>query len=99
MSPRPARAQRCLALAGVLLLAGARAVSAAPPSYLERLPEQEIIYFLLPDRFARSDPEPETARGVDRLVTGYDPTDPRFYHGGSLRGVVRQLGYIQAAGK
>jgi glycosidase len=96
--PRPAHAPRRLALAAVLLLAGARAVGAAPPSYLERLPEQEIIYFLLPDRFAKSDPEPETARGVDRLVTGYDPTHPKFYHGGSLRGVVRQLGYIQALG-
>jgi glycosidase len=97
-APPGTHAQPRLALAAVLLLSCARAVGAAPPSYLERLPEQEIIYFLLPDRFAKSDPEPETARTGDRLVTGYDPTDPRFYHGGSLRGVVRQLGYIQALG-
>ena len=90
--------QRLPALAAVLLLAGARAVTAAPPAYLERLPEQEIIYFLLPDRFAKPDPQPEAARDGDRLVTGYDPTDPKFYHGGSLRGVVRQLGYIQGLG-
>jgi glycosidase len=98
MSPQPAHAQPRLALGAVLLLAGAHAVGAAPPSYLERLPEQEIIYFLLPDRFAKSDPQPEAARGGDRLVTGYDPTDPKFYHGGSLRGITRELGYIQALG-
>ncbi len=91
-------ARRRLALGAVLLLAGGRVAGAAPPSYLERLPEQEIIYFLLPDRFAKSDQEPETAGGGDRMVTGYDATDPKFYHGGSLRGVIRQLGYIEALG-
>jgi glycosidase len=95
---RPAHARRCLALAAVLLLAGARAAGAAAPSYLERLPGQEIIYFLLPDRFARSDPQPGTAHSGERLVTGYDPSDPKFYHGGSLRGITRQLGYLQALG-
>lgn len=97
--PPPAHARWRLALAAVLLLAGdARAGDSAAPSYLERPPEQEIIYFLLPDRFARSDPAPEISRGSDRLVTGYDPADPKFYHGGSLRGVLDQLGYIQALG-
>jgi glycosidase len=87
-----------LALAAVLLLAGAREAGAAPPAYLERPAEQEIIYFLLPDRFAKADAAPEADRSGDRLVTGYDPTDPKFYHGGSLRGIVRELGYIQALG-
>jgi glycosidase len=87
-----------LTLAALLLLGSAHAAGAAAPSYLERLPEQEILYFLLPDRFARSDRQPEPARGGDRLVTGYDPSDPRFYHGGSLRGIERRLGYIQALG-
>jgi len=44
MSPRPGASRRLPGVAGVLLLAGARAVSAAPHSYLERLPEQEIIF-------------------------------------------------------
>jgi glycosidase len=85
---------------GVLLLlpGGTHAASAAAPSYLERLPEQEILYFLLPDRFAKAEGQPEPARGGGRLVTGYDPSDPKFYHGGSLRGVERQLGYIQGLG-
>lgn len=85
----------CFAL---LALPGRGVAGADAPSYLERLPEQEVIYFLLPDRFAKSDPQPEAARGGDRLVTGDDPTDPKFYHGGSLRGITRELGYIQALG-
>ncbi|HYL00119.1 MAG TPA: alpha-amylase family glycosyl hydrolase [Steroidobacteraceae bacterium] len=98
MRPRRAHAQRWLALAAVLPLAAAHPAGAAPPSYLERPSEREIIYFLLPDRFARSGAEPETTRGGDRLVTGYDPTDPKFYHGGSLRGITARLGYIQGLG-
>lgn len=96
--PRPAHAARCLALAAALLLTGTYPATADAPSYLERLPEQEILYFLLPDRFAKSDPAPEISRSGDRLVTGYDPTDAKFYHGGSLRGVMDKLGYIQALG-
>ncbi len=97
--PRTSQAWRRGALSGVMMLAAARAASAAPAAYLERLPEQEIIYFLLPDRFAKSDAEPGgSIRGGDRLVSGYDPSDPRFYHGGTLRGLTRQLGYIQALG-
>ena len=80
-------------------VAGASPHDAAPSAYLERLPEQEIIYFLLPDRFAKSDHEPLVPeRAGDRLVTGFDPTDPKFYHGGSLRGITRELGYIQSLG-
>lgn len=96
-SAGPTVAWRLCALA-LLALPGRGAAGADAPSYLERAPEQEIIYFLLPDRFAKSEPESEAARGGDRLVTGYDPTDPKFYHGGSLRGVTRELGYIQALG-
>lgn len=97
LCPPAAPARRRLALAAILLLAATRGVAATPPSYLERPPEREIIYFLLPDRFAKSDPPPAAPSG-DRLVTGYDPTDARFYHGGTLAGVTRQLGYIQGLG-
>jgi len=92
----PARAPGAWALAAALLLGGARTAAAAAPSYLERLPEQEIIYFLLPDRFAKSSADP--VHGGDRLVTGNDPTDARFYHGGSLRGLTQRLAYIQGLG-
>ena len=34
----------------------------------------------------------------DRLVTGYDPTDKGFYHGGDLKGVTDKLDYIKGMG-
>src|SRR5207245_10806260 len=46
----------------------------------------------------KPDRPPDAAGDVDRLLAAHDPTEPKFYHGGSLGGVVRQLGYIQGRG-
>jgi len=64
-----------------------------------RVPEDEIIYFLLPDRFENGDPSNDRG-GVsgDRLATGLDPTAKGFYHGGDLRGLLSRLDYIQSIG-
>jgi len=82
-----------------LLLAFAAAEAVAADTFLERLPQDEVLYFLLPDRFANADP------GNDRgglkggaLVTGFDPTSKAFCHGGDLKGLTTRLGYIQALG-
>jgi len=67
--------------------------------YRERLPQDEVIYFLLPDRFANGDPAND--RGGLRggpLQTGFDPSAKAFFHGGDLRGVLSQLDYIQQLG-
>lgn len=64
-----------------------------------RLPEDEVIYFVLPDRFANGDPSND--RGGypdDRLISGYDPTHRGFYHGGDLAGLTGQLDYLQGLG-
>ena len=47
----------------------------APAPIAERQLEDEIIYFVLPDRFENGDPANDTGglKG-DRLKTGYDPT-------------------------
>ena len=73
---------------------------AAPAqSYRARLPEDEVIYFVLPDRFDNADPSNDRGGLTgDRLVTGFDPTDKGFYHGGDLKGLIRRLDYIQALG-
>lgn len=77
------------------------AQSAAQPraSFRDRLPEDELIYFLLPDRFENGDRANDQGglRG-DRLTTGFDPTAKGFYHGGDLKGVIKRLDYIQALG-
>lgn len=64
-----------------------------------RGPEDEIIYFVLPDRFENADASND--RGAlegDRLETGYDPTNNGFFHGGDLEGLTKRLDYIQGLG-
>lgn len=92
----------------LFLLAAAAALiwpvpSAAAVSSLEalrqRLPQDEIIYFLLPDRFANGDRANDRGglKG-DRLHTGFDPTSKAFYNGGDIKGVMEHLDYIQRLG-
>ncbi|MES1199055.1 MAG: alpha-amylase family glycosyl hydrolase [Pseudomonadota bacterium] len=73
----------------------AQATAAAP----DRGPQDEVIYFVLPDRFENGDPRNDRGhiRG-GRLQTGFDPTSKGFYHGGDLAGLTRQLDYIQGLG-
>jgi glycosidase len=75
----------------------AEAVNAAP--FRERLPQDEVIYFLLTDRYENGDPTNDRG-GLSggRLITGFDPTDKGFYHGGDLRGLTSRLDYIQSLG-
>ena len=69
------------------------------PAFRDRLPEDEIVYFLLPDRFENGDPSNDRG-GLegDSLVTGFDPTSTGFYNGGDLRGLVERLDYVQSLG-
>lgn len=64
-----------------------------------RLPQDEVIYFLLPDRFDNGDTANDTG-GIPggRLDHGFDPTHEGFYHGGDLAGLIRRLDYIQGLG-
>lgn len=81
-------------------LASVPAVRAQPvPDLRARTPEQEVVYFVLPDRFENGDPNNDTG-GIkgDRLRTGYDPTAKGFYHGGDIKGLIQRLDYIQGLG-
>lgn len=84
-------------------LLGAAALATATPVPIEmvrqRPPQDEVIYFLLPDRFENGDPANDRGglKG-DRLQTGYDPTAKNFYEGGDLKGVSKRLDYIQGLG-
>lgn len=84
---------------GVLLAAMLAASPAAAQSFRDRLPEDEVIYFLLPDRFENGDPGNDRG-GIkgDRLATGFDPASKGFYHGGDLKGLIGRLDYVQALG-
>lgn len=75
--------------------ASLKPAAAAP----DRLPEDEIIYFVMPDRFENGDPSNDR-RGLagGRLKHGFDPTHTGFYHGGDLAGLTAQLDYIEGLG-
>ena len=77
------------------------AAQAASPSvdYRARPPEDEVIYFLLPDRFENGDTSNDKG-GIKggRLATGFDPTHKGFFHGGDLKGLTKRLDYIQGLG-
>jgi glycosidase len=86
------------------ILAGAALASTLAPSanaqdYRARLPQDEVIYFLLPDRFENGDTKNDTGglKG-DRLKTGFDPSHKGYYHGGDLKGLIKRLDYIQDMG-
>jgi glycosidase len=78
--------------------ATARPGAVAPPrgDELERLAQppghtalaSQRIYFVMPDRYANGDPANDRG-GVsgERSVTGFDPTDVGWYHGGDLKGL------------
>jgi glycosidase len=73
------------------------AAIAQPPA---RHPIQnDVLYFVLPDRFANGSTENDTG-GLegDRLITGFDPTDKGFYHGGDIAGLISKLDYLEQLG-
>lgn len=88
-----------LAASALTFSVPAAAQAPAPTDFRARTPDQEVVYFVLPDRFENGDPKNDKGglKG-DRLTTGYDPTAKGFYHGGDLKGLTRRLDYIQGLG-
>lgn len=92
---------RSLCYCSLILLLG---ISAAAPTFgadgvRSRPTEDEVVYFLLPDRFENGDKANDRGglKG-DRMQTGFDPASNGFYHGGDLAGVTSRLDYIQSLG-
>lgn len=75
------------------------APASSPADFRARPPQDEVIYFLLPDRFENGDRSNDTGgiRG-GKMQHGFDPTDEGFYHGGDLKGLIARLDYIQGLG-
>lgn len=72
---------------------------AAAQTFRDRLPSEEIVYFVLPDRFENGDTSNDTGDFTgDRLATGYDPTAKGFFHGGDLAGLTKRLDYLEGLG-
>jgi neopullulanase len=70
------------------------------PGRFEGFSCDDVIYLIMPDRFADGDPandrpandRPPGSTGV------YDRSQPRAYHGGDLRGIRDHLGYLHDLG-
>jgi len=92
---------RNLALGAASVIAVVTSVTATVPigDVRARLPEDELIYFLLPDRFENGDVTNDRGglKG-DRRTTGFDPSHKGFFHGGDLKGLTSRLDYIQGMG-
>lgn len=106
--PRSARSRSALLRAAICSVAFAAALGPATMAHAEpvtladvraRLPQDEVIYFVMPDRFENGDVKNDKGglKG-DRIATGYDPTGKGFFHGGDLKGLTNRLDYIQGLG-
>jgi neopullulanase len=83
----------------LFLIVALFAIELSAADFKTRAPEDEVIYFLLVDRFENGDPGNDRGElSGDRLATGFDPTDKRFFHGGDLKGLTQRLDYVAALG-
>lgn len=75
------------------------AQNAQNTQFLARPFQNEITYFLLPDRFENGD-QANDKGGVegDRLKTGFDPSNKGYFLGGDIKGLTNRLDYIKGLG-
>ncbi|WP_420428994.1 alpha-amylase family glycosyl hydrolase [Kordiimonas sp.] len=67
--------------------------------YTERPITDDIMYFVMPDRFANGD-ESNDRGGMEgsAIDHGFDPSHKGFYHGGDLKGLTEKLDYLADMG-
>ena len=90
----------------LLALATAACAHANPPasaetasSFRDRLPSEEVVYFVLPDRFENGDTSNDLGDfSGGRLDHGFDPAHKGFFHGGDLKGLTDRLDYLENLG-
>ncbi|MBV9303743.1 MAG: cyclomaltodextrinase N-terminal domain-containing protein [Acidobacteriaceae bacterium] len=67
----------------------------SPAGRFQGFSSNDVIYLIMPDRFANGDPsndDPAISRGL------FDRSNPRLYHGGDLQGIIDHLGYLKKLG-
>ncbi len=63
--------------------------------HFEGFSRDDVIYLIMPDRFADGDPSNDRPAGSNGV---YDRSQPKAYHGGDLRGVREHMGYLHDLG-
>jgi glycosidase len=98
-------ARAITACAAIALVGSIGSAAATPPlASLAALPTQsslasQRIYFVMPDRYANgSTANDQGGLAGPRARTGFDPTDPGYYHGGDLTGLAANLQRIKDLG-
>ncbi|MBF6025298.1 alpha-amylase family glycosyl hydrolase [Lysobacter niastensis] len=88
------RGLHALALASLFATAGTACAATPGPLHVPS-PDwrDQVIYFVMTDRFADGDP-----RNNDQGAGEYDPSSNAKYNGGDLRGVEQRLDYIRGLG-
>jgi glycosidase len=66
-----------------------------PAGRFQGFSSDDVIYLVMPDRFANGDPGNDDPLGSPGLL---DRTKPRYYHGGDLRGLAARLPYLRELG-
>lgn len=100
MHSRPRPMQSGLFWIACLLLASGAFAQESFFQHSVRSPrQQEVIYSLMPDRFANGKAENDTG-GITGGVTqsGFDPAGMYSFHGGDLAGIQAQLDYLDHLG-
>lgn len=62
--------------------------------------QREVVYLLMPDRFNHGDSTQDQGKpdSGDPSQSGFDPANPRCYHGGNLHGIDAKLDYLARLG-
>jgi glycosidase len=69
------------------------------PHYLQRNIQDEVFYFVMPDRFNNSDMTNDQGSKTDPISAGgFDKADKGMYHGGDIQGLQAKLPYIKKMG-
>lgn len=63
--------------------------------HFEGFSHDDVIYLIMPDRFADGDPSNDQPPGSTGV---YDRSQPMAYHGGDLRGIRQHLSYLHDLG-
>jgi glycosidase len=64
-------------------------------SYAQGFSSEDVIYLMMPDRFANGDP---TNDSFDDMLEGVARSDPNARHGGDFQGIREHLDYIENLG-
>lgn len=69
------------------------------PHYLTRDIQDEVFYFVMPDRFHNGNPDNDNGSKTIKLSQGgFDKTNAGAYHGGDIQGLKEKIPYLKEMG-